>query len=44
MARGLGISMMELSRQLRVSLSAVTLCVKRGEKFVTDKKYSLMDK
>jgi len=35
--------MTELSRQLRVSLSAVSLCVKRGEKLITEKKYSLID-
>jgi hypothetical protein len=43
MARGLGVSMTELSRQLRISLSAVSLCVKRGEKLITEKKYSLTD-
>jgi REP element-mobilizing transposase RayT len=43
MTRGVGVSMTELSRQLRISLSAVSLCVKRGEKLITEKKYSLTD-
>jgi REP element-mobilizing transposase RayT len=41
--RELGISMTKLSRQLNISLSAVSLSVKRGEQIVTDNKYSLID-
>jgi chromosomal replication initiation ATPase DnaA len=41
--RELGISMTELSRQLKISLSAVCLAVRRGEKILSERKYSLTD-
>jgi hypothetical protein len=36
-------SMAELSRQLRLSLSGVTFSVKRSEKIALDNDYKLMD-
>jgi len=41
--RDLGINMAELSRRLKLSISGVSLCVKRGERIVQDKGYSLID-
>ena len=41
-ARELGISMAELSRRLKISASAVTLSVKRGEKIVQKSGYKLI--
>jgi len=41
--RDLGISMAELSRQLNLSLSGISLSVKRGEKIAQDKDYKLLD-
>ena len=41
--RDLGISMAELSRQLKLSISGISLSVKRGEKIARDKDYKLMD-
>ena len=41
--RELGISMSELSRQLNLSLSGVSLSVKRGEKLSRDNNYNLID-
>jgi hypothetical protein len=43
--RELGVSVTELSRQLKISLSAVSLSVKRGEKLIAEneKKYLLSD-
>ncbi len=38
--RELGISMAALSRELRLSLSGISLSVKRGEKIAQDKKYA----
>jgi hypothetical protein len=36
-------SMAELSRRLRLSLSGVSFSVKRGEKIAQDNDYKLMD-
>jgi len=41
--RELGISMTDLSRKLKISISAVSLAVTRGEKICVKKKYSLID-
>jgi len=41
--RGLGLSMAELSRKLKLSVSGVSQSVKRGEKIVEDKAYKLHD-
>jgi len=41
--RDLGISMAELSRHLKLSLSGVSLSVKRGEKMAKDNGYKLVD-
>ncbi len=41
--RDLGISMAELSRQLKLSISGISLSVKRGEKIAQDKDYKLID-
>jgi len=41
--RDLGISMAELSRQLKLSISGISLSVKRGEEIAQDKDYKLMD-
>jgi lambda repressor-like predicted transcriptional regulator len=43
MVREAGVSMTELSRRMQLSLSAVSLSVKRGEKYIRAKKYSLPD-
>jgi len=37
--RELGISMAELSRQLKLSISGISLSIKRGEKMIKDKNY-----
>lgn len=41
--RDLGINMAELSRRLKLSLSGVSLSVKRGERIVQEKGYKLID-
>ncbi|MBU4343966.1 MAG: transposase, partial [Proteobacteria bacterium] len=41
--RDLGINMAELSRRLNLSLSGVSLSVKRGERIVQEKGYKLID-
>jgi len=41
--RDLGISMAELSRQLKLSISGISLSVKRGEKIAQDKDYKLIE-
>ena len=41
-ARELGIAMAELSRKLKISPSAVTLAVKRGEKIALESGYTLI--
>ncbi len=41
--RDLGISMAELSRRLKLSLSGVSQSVKRGETIVQQKGYNLID-
>jgi hypothetical protein len=41
--RDLGVSMAELSRRLNLSLSGVSLCVKRGEKIAQDNGYKFVD-
>jgi len=41
--RELGISMAELSRQLQLSISGISLAVKRGEKIVKEKNYKMME-
>jgi hypothetical protein len=41
-SKELGISMAELSRELQISLSAVSLSVKRGEKIALDNNYKLI--
>ena len=41
--RDLGISMADLSRRLKLSISGVSLSVKRGERIVQDRDYSLID-
>jgi hypothetical protein len=40
--RDLGISMAELSRRLKLSLSGVSLSVKRGERIAQENDYKLM--
>ena len=40
-SKGLGLSMAELSRKLRLSLSGVSQSVKRGEKMAENKAYKL---
>jgi REP element-mobilizing transposase RayT len=42
-SRELRISQSELSRKLKLSPAAITLCVKRGEKMVQDNRYSLIE-
>jgi len=42
-ARKLGISMTNLSKQLNMSLSSISLSVKRGEQIVMENRYSLTD-
>ena len=42
--REVGISMAELSRQLNLSLSGVSLAVKRGEQIVSEGSYFLLNK
>jgi predicted DNA-binding protein YlxM (UPF0122 family) len=39
--RGLGLSMTELSRELRLSLSGISQSVKRGEKMAKNTAYKL---
>jgi putative transposase len=41
--RNLGISMAELSRQLKLSLSGVSLSVKRGEIIARENDYKLIE-
>jgi predicted DNA-binding protein YlxM (UPF0122 family) len=41
--RDLGINMAELARRLNLSLSGVSLSVKRGERIVQEKGYKLID-
>ena len=41
--RDLGLTMAELSRRLKLSLSGISLSVKRGERIVRDKGYKLID-
>ncbi len=41
--RDLGVTMAELSRRLNISLSGVSISVKRGEKIVRDNGYKLID-
>ncbi|MCK4468370.1 MAG: transposase, partial [Desulfobacterales bacterium] len=41
--RDLGINMAELSRRLNLSLSGVSLSVKRGERIVQEKGYKLIE-
>lgn len=41
--RELGISMAELSRQLKLSISGISLSVKRGEIIIKEKNYKLID-
>jgi predicted DNA-binding protein YlxM (UPF0122 family) len=41
--RDLGINMAELARRLNLSLSGVSLSVKRGERIVQEKDYKLID-
>jgi len=42
-ARDLGISMAELSRRLKLSLSGVSLFVKRGERIAQENDYKLIE-
>jgi len=42
-ARDLGISMAELSRRLKPSLSGVSLSVKRGERIAQENDYKLIE-
>ena len=42
-SRDLGISQSELSRKFKLSPTAISLCVKRGEKIAQNNKYSLFD-
>jgi putative transposase len=41
--RDLGMSMADLSRRLKLSISGVSLSVKRGKRIVQDRDYSLTD-
>ena len=41
--RDLGISMAELSRRLKLSLSGISLSVKRGERIAQDNDYKLIE-
>jgi hypothetical protein len=41
--RELGVTMAELSRRLNISLSGVSISVKRGETIVRDNGYKLID-
>jgi hypothetical protein len=41
--RDLGLTMAELSRRLKLSLSGISLSVKQGERIVRDKGYKLID-
>jgi len=41
--RDLGISMAELSRRLKLSLSGVSLSVKRGERIAQENDYKLIE-
>jgi len=41
--RDIGINMAELSRRLKLSLSGVSLSVKRGERIIQEKGYKLID-
>ncbi len=41
--RELGLTLAELSRRLKLSLSGISLSVKRGERIVQDKCYKLVD-
>jgi hypothetical protein len=41
--RDLGLTIAQLSRRLKLSLSGISLSVKRGERIVRDKGYKLID-
>jgi uncharacterized protein YlxP (DUF503 family) len=43
MVRELGMSMMDVSRKMEISIAGVSLSVKRGEKIVKEEAFNLID-